>query len=185
MSAPLKDAAVRRESAPNSASAWSVLRWSVLHRAACFALLQISAQLLPHFDSSAYLLFLRKSSPRASSATAWLSPLIRWDTLHFLGVASPDPLPPSPDGLAPASALGGYEAEHTLAFQAGVPALLRWAGKVASSVTGQEWSIEQAVTLATAAALVCSILSPVLLFMCVYAMMFSRCRAISDALFSS
>ena len=143
----------------------SILKWTILHRLLAFFILQLSAQLIPRFDSSASLLLLSASPSRWRP---WLAPLIRWDTLHFLGVASPEQLPPSPTqaslhdaaSAAAGGTAGGYLFEHSLAFQAGLPMIMRVAGGIGT----RSWSAEQAVIVTTVLAWICSILSPPLLY---------------------
>lgn len=85
-----------------------------------------------------------------------LSNLIRWDSLHFLGLASPDALPATfSDGS------GGYLSEPSLAFQPGLVWLLRgtgWLGR------GAVWNISSAISVTSALAVLASALAPVLLY---------------------
>ncbi|KDN49607.1 glycosyltransferase family 76 protein [Tilletiaria anomala UBC 951] len=129
----------------------SILIFTLAHRLFAFVLLQLCGQLLPSFDASASILLLSVSP----SLKPWLVPLVRWDTLHFLGVASPKALSRFGQALP-----GGYAYEHSLAFQPGLPVLMRQLG----SSTHGTWSLQQSIVMSTLLAWVCSCLSPWLLF---------------------
>lgn len=134
----------------------SLFLLSLLHRFLSLSLLCIIPSLIVQpFDSSAQLLSPATSSSPASPwrLTDWL---VRWDSIHFLGAASPEPLPASGDEVGG----GGYQWEQTLAFQPGLVWLLRLAGY---SVQGR-WSLDAAVGWTTVLAVLSSSLCPLLLY---------------------
>lgn len=136
---------------------------SLLHRLLVLASLLLLPNLfLSPFDSSPELQLLL--SPHASPALAWLSALVRWDSVHFLGMASPAALPGGVAGVGaggpPEATLGGYVWEHSLAFQPGLVWLLRLAGQLGRTV----WSPAQAIGFTSLLAVAASSLCPALLF---------------------
>lgn len=119
---------------------------SLCHRCLVLAsLFALSTFTLP-FDTSAHLQLDRHDGDADRSFLRRLaSALVRWDTVHFLGAASPP----------------GIEWEHTLAFQPGLIWLLRLAGYC--NAAGQ-WNSTGAVILTSVTGTVTSCLAPPLLF---------------------
>lgn len=174
-SAGVQRKTVRRE---NDRMAEEIVAWTIAHRVLALTTLVAASLLQPaHFDTSAQLLLsLDATSP--SGRGRWLtrvaSALTRWDTLHFLGVASPRPLP-LPRGLVHdrgwhvadkqgTAAGGGLQHEHSLAWQPGIIWLLRLAGYRSLDGLLQSWSPVQAVLLVSLLATAVSCLLPVLLY---------------------
>lgn len=112
------------------------------------------------FDSSAELQILLGSDP--SILTRLASHLIRWDSLHFLGLASPTAMPRPPVANPTNSqGQGGYLYEHSLAFQPGIVYLLRVLGY--ASLDGQ-WSATSSILLTSGLAVTVSTLHSVMLY---------------------
>lgn len=126
---------------------------SLLHRLLALLILFAIPLAVQPFDSSAQLL----SSPSNASPWRLSNYLVRWDSLHFLGAASPEALPPVGDM---ASSDGGYQWENTLAFQPALVWLLRFAGNMGAG----GWNIDASVGWTTAFALLSSSLCPPLLY---------------------
>lgn len=137
----------------------TILTLSLLHRLFVFACLIVLPFLIAPFDSSADLQLLLGSDGSIVNRIA--SHLIRWDSLHFLGLASPTAVPSSPGRTSKEDGLGGYVYEHSLAFQPGIIYVLRVAGYVSS---GSGWDIGMAVLLSSFAAAVVSSAHSVLLY---------------------
>lgn len=144
-----------------------ILRWTLLHRCAVLAILFLSNIAQLPFDSSARIQ-LQLDATSSPLFTSLALPFLKWDTLHFLGMASRRPLPlpssASSSGQDPSQARGGgLQFEHSLAFQPGIMWLLRLLG---SQSIGQDyrWNPAQAVVLTSMLATVVGALQPVLLY---------------------
>lgn len=142
-----------------------IVKWTVLHRIGCIVLLVASSQLLLPFDTS-HVLQLRLDAPTQSLSSFLALPFLRWDTLHFLGIASPRSLP-SPHSVLHASyglqdVAYGLSAEHSLAFQPGIIGLLRLAGY--HDTAGASWSPSQSLLLVSILSTVISCTLPFLLY---------------------
>ncbi|PWN20921.1 NAD(P)-binding protein [Microstroma glucosiphilum] len=127
---------------------------SITHRLLVLSSLLLLPYLIPPFDSSAQL-----QLPTTNSIPTILRPvsnLVRWDSLHFLGLASPDALP-----ATPSSGSGGYLSEQSLAFQPGLVWLLRGTGWLGGEAS---WNSSLAVYITSAMAVLASTLAPVLLY---------------------
>lgn len=124
------------------------------HRLAILACLAMLPLVVQPFDTSAELLTVRSVSGDDTIWRRLASNLIRWDSIHFLGAASPSSLPAGSAGA------GGYRYESTLAFQPGLVWLLRLCG----SQTGLSWSWTQAVVVVSALAVLLSAATPPLLY---------------------
>lgn len=181
--------AARRPPATSTArhAAAAVLVAAAFHRLLALSVLLVAGAAQSSFDASGEQLVLLPSlahpggallQPLVAAAGPLLVPLVRWDTLHYLGAASPRPLPTS--SSAHLSWWGsGYAYEHTLAFQPGLPALLRWAGRLGTSGEPETWQIEQSLVITTALAVLASALAPVLLVLYVPHAPF-RTQALTD-----
>lgn len=172
----------RSEAATTAAlDAARIARWTALHRAACIALLVLAAHLQTPFDSSPTLQLQLDATPPTSSPRILkrlASPFLRWDTLHFLGIASPRPLPAS-DVLHASTAYAlqanrsasGLRLEHSLAFQPAILWMLRLAGyrplqafMWSAGGDAMTWDPAQAVLLVSILAAAVSSFSPALLY---------------------
>lgn len=150
-----------------------VLTATVLHRLVAVSILVLSGVAQGSFDASGQQLVLLASriQPGASrlqdlagTIRPFLTPFVRWDTLHFLGAAAPRPIP-TPASTMPAWWEGGYAYEHSLAFQPGLSFLLRWTGYVGTSRSPEDWNVEQSILLTTTLAIMAGALAPVLLLL--------------------
>ncbi|PWN37208.1 uncharacterized protein FA14DRAFT_187335 [Meira miltonrushii] len=121
----------------------TILKWTISHRILAIVTLLLSAKFVQHFDSSASLQLILDKESRTSTSFGLLRHYafssLRWDVLHFLGVASPRPLPLSDqlDLSAPVQQQfwsplkgfgGGLQYENSIAFQPGIIWLLRLTG---------------------------------------------------------
>lgn len=127
--------------------------FSIFHRLLVLLLLLCLPLVLRPFDTSSQLQLLLNDGRTPSMPTRLLSNLIRWDSIHFLGLASPVGLPDS-------DAQGGYQWEHSLAFQPGIIWLLRLAGLS----FGGRWSPTSSIAIVSLLSWVVSSLTPMLLF---------------------
>jgi phosphatidylinositol glycan class V len=144
-----------------------ILCWTLLHRCALVTTLYICSGLQTPFDSSAGIQ-LQLDATHSPLLTSLALPLLRWDTLHFLAMASPRPLPlpssTSSSGQDPSQARGGgLQYENSFAFQPGIVWLLKLLGRRSFDRDGIDWNPSQAVILTSVVASVLSILQPVLL----------------------
>lgn len=92
---------------------FTLVALSLVARLFTTTLLLTWSSLLPSFDSS--------SSVLLSSPTSAATPFLRWDTVYFAEVA-----------------LRGYTQEQQLAFQSGLPALMRVGGEVLAWFEGSK-----------------------------------------------
>ena len=144
---------------------WSILRWTAVHRGLAVGVLFLAAAAQSPFDSSAWIQ-LRLDATFTPVSTLCALPFLRWDSLHFLAMASPRPLPlpfsTFSGGEQPRQARGGgTQYEQSLAFQPGIIWVLKLLGSRGSA---WEWSPSQAVLLTSALAAVVSAFLPLLLF---------------------
>lgn len=138
----------------------AVFLWTTAHRLVSLALLVIFSVFQTPFDTSSRLLLdLDGHNFPARTQGIWslAGPLLRWDTTHFLGIASPRSLPPSEPR---ATAFAGLSAEHHFAFQSGIVTLLRFCGGLLSS----SWAPRQALLVTAVVSTLTSLLSPSLLY---------------------
>lgn len=145
-----------------------ILRWTLFHRLILIATLLFSSALQLPFDSSASIQ-LQLDATHYLPLTSLALPFLRWDTLHFLAMASPRPLPlpssASSSGQHPYQARGGgLQFEKSLAFQPGIIWLLKILGNRFMSLEDLEWNPSQAVLLTSALATVLGALQPALLY---------------------
>ncbi|CAO1636071.1 unnamed protein product [Sympodiomycopsis kandeliae] len=133
---------------------------SLTHRLLVLIALLILPNLITPFDASPHLQMMLDAGHGQSTATQFASHLIRWDSLHFLGLANPAAMP-RPTSTPGGEGLGGYAYEHSLAFQPGIIWLLRLAGYLK---LGSTWSLTGAIFLTSAAAVLTSSLCCVLLY---------------------
>jgi phosphatidylinositol glycan class V len=145
---------------------WGILRWTIIHRGLLIATLFFASALQSSFDSSAWLQ-LRLDATATPISSSLALPLLRWDTLHFIAMASPRPLPlpvsTSHAGHYPRQAKGGtIQAEQSLAFQPGIVWLLRMSGYRDSNK--MTWNPSQAVLLTSTLAAILSCVLPLMLF---------------------
>ncbi|UZJ51144.1 hypothetical protein CBS101457_000464 [Exobasidium rhododendri] len=145
---------------------WRILRWTAVHRGLTLALLIVAALLQSPFDSSAWLQ-LRLDASATPLATLFALPLLKWDALHFLAIASPRALPlPPPNlhvGQTPNEAgWGGVQSEQSFAFQPGIVWLLRIMGHQRGDRLS--WNPSQSILLTSTLATMMSILQPLMLF---------------------
>lgn len=147
-----------------------ILKLTIFHRIFSYILLLVSSNFQRHFDTSSTLQLLT-SLPTSSPILNLLAiPLLRWDGLHFLGIASPIPLPIPPSTSSERISIPpsfGYSSEHSLAFQSGLEWILRFDGYVSSYLNGDqkvEWNAIHSVLLASLLAGLLSLLSPLLLY---------------------
>jgi phosphatidylinositol glycan class V len=143
-----------------------ILYWTAIHRGLTIAVLFFSAIILSPFDSSPWIQ-LRLDATSSPLSTLFALPLLRWDSLHFLAMASPRSLP-LPASISYAGQLpsqaggGGIHLEQSLAFQPGIVWLLRLLGSRGNDV--MTWNPTQALYMTSLVATMLSILSPVLLY---------------------
>ncbi|SJX65610.1 related to GPI18-mannosyltransferase [Sporisorium reilianum f. sp. reilianum] len=134
-----------------------LLKLSLLVRLVSVTLLIVASQLQQAFNTSHELLSYSLDPHTAHGLSAgpfkWALALVRWDTVYFVASASP-----SVDSVHS----GGYAWEQTLAFQPGIVALLRVAGYLTPSLSG-EWSPTSAILVTAVLANLAAALSPVLL----------------------
>lgn len=149
---------MRRPSSEGESQHLKIFVLSLLHRLFVLFCLLLLPTVVSTFDSSSELQLLLGSN--GSIGTRLASHLIRWDSLHFVGLGSPAAMP-SPTTGKTNNAMGGYAHEHNLAFQPGIVYLLRAAG---FSCLGQSWSAPLAITLTSVAAVLASSASSVLLY---------------------
>jgi phosphatidylinositol glycan class V len=145
-----------------------IIRWTLLHRCAVLAILLLSSIAQLPFDSSSRIQ-LQLDATSYPLFTSLALPFLKWDTLHFLGMASPRPLPlpyfASSSGQDPSQAGGGgLQFEHSLAFQPGMVWLLRLLGSQSINRDDLAWSPAQAILLTSLLATIVGALQPVLLY---------------------
>lgn len=172
--APMEKSSVPALNAiPTRTAVSLVLVATALHRLVAVSILVLCGIAQSSFDASGQQLVLlaSRTQPGASkiqgiarTIRTFLTSFVRWDTLHFLGAAAPRPIP-TPASAIPAWWEGGYAYEHSLAFQPGLPALLRWTGYVGTSGSSESWNVELSILLTTILAIVAGALTPVLLFL--------------------
>lgn len=158
-----------------------ILKWTIYHRLFVLSILLISSRFLQQFDSSASLQLTLDRDSRNSDSSL-LRPLyafssLRWDILHFLGVASPRPLPLS-DQIDPSKPIhgqiwsplkgfgGGLQYENSIAFQPGIIWLLRLAGysfsfqSMFDDSEGERWNPIRSLWITSCFATIISIALP-------------------------
>lgn len=163
----------------------SILKWTVSHRILAIFTLLLSAKFVQHFDSSASLQLSLDKESRTSTSFVLLRQYafssLRWDVLHFLGIASPRPLPLS-DQLdlsmpiqqqfwSPLKGFGGgLQYENSIAFQPGIIWILRLAGYPFSMLSKMKeeprsWDPIRSLWITSTLATVVSIALPVQFYM--------------------
>ena len=150
-----------------------ILKWTIFHRLSAMSILLIAAKYVQHFDSSAYLQLILDSKSRTSNSFnlkhQYAFSTLRWDILHFLGIASPRPLPLS-DQLnlsmqqqfwSPLKGFGGgLQYENSIAFQPGIIWILRLAGFNMKEGL-KSWNPIQSLWITSSLAMIISIILPV------------------------
>lgn len=149
----------------------AILKLTILHRIFVYILLFISSQSQRNFDTSPSLQLLTSFSSSSPILNLLTLPLLRWDGLHFLGVASPIPLPIPPSTSSEHVQIPpsfGYNSEHTLAWQSGLEWILRATGWIGSSLEFNEgewkWNSVQSILFTSLLAGILSLFSPLLLY---------------------
>jgi GPI mannosyltransferase 2 len=160
----------------------SILKWTTFHRLLSISILLLSAKYMQHFDSSASLQLILDKESKNGLLRQYAFSTLRWDILHFLGVASPRPLPLS-DQINPFIPIqqqiwsplkgsgGGLRYENSIAFQPGIIWILRLTGYPLSMLqsTGQEkaesWNPIHSLCITSSLATFVSIVLPIQFYM--------------------
>ncbi|CEH18157.1 Predicted Dolichyl-phosphate-mannose-protein mannosyltransferase [Ceraceosorus bombacis] len=144
-----------RDGRSSTFSTQSVERWLLIvaasHRSLSVLLLILFGLLQHPFDASSCV-------PQSTLATLFT----RWDTTHYLTLASPDRR--GAEGHSLNGSIGGYGWEHGIAFQPALPWMLRLAGSLPLVIPGQTWSAESAIAITSTLCALSSIACPLLLF---------------------
>lgn len=140
----------------------NILFWTACHRVLVVGLLVASSSLQTSFDTSSSLLFTLSGQIKydnwETKADWTAASILRWDTVHFLGVASSKSLPPSSPHPRPGS---GLTAEHHFAFQPGIFLVMRACDHITSSIQTSSLGFLLSMSMTIAA----SLASPILLYM--------------------
>lgn len=165
-------------------ASFEVVRLTMLHRIISVAMLLFCSGRQTLFDSSPFLMLQLDSGLQSktkdnvgpggnTSSLSRIAPaLVRWDSLHFLGIASPRPLPLPDPSLVDISQLvrsggGGLYAEHSLAFQPAIVWLLRLCGytwHTSERGANRVWDPSQAIVITSLLATVASLALPILFY---------------------
>lgn len=138
-----------------------ILLWTATHRLLVLGVSVVAAASQRSFDTSSHLLF---DLDAYGDVGRWritmrnlAGVLLRWDVVHFLGIASPRRLPTS----SPRSRPGvGLSAEHHFAFQPGIIMTLR----ACLSQWLWSWPAHNALSTSILVTAIVSMTSPVLLY---------------------